>query len=302
VTVIEACDIVKSYGSVRAVDGLSLEVGAGEVFGLLGPNGAGKTTTAELLQGLQRPDSGEIRVLGYDVHRAASLVKQRIGIQLQATALYQRLTVREILELFGSFYTRALTPRDVMALVHLESKAASRVCELSGGQRQRLALGMALVNDPDVLFLDEPTTGLDPHVRCQIWDVIDAMRERGKTVLLTTHYMEEAERLCDRIALMNAGHIIAAGRPGDLVRQHFQLTALRLPAAALPIDALQRIPSVASVVVDNGVTTMYSRTVVETMMSLTSIAAQYGAELHELSVRPATLEDVVLKLTSDNAL
>jgi ABC-2 type transport system ATP-binding protein len=302
VKVIEARDVVKRYGSVLAVDGLSLDVEAGEIFGLLGPNGAGKTTTAELLEGLERPDSGEIRVLGYDMRRAASQVKQRIGIQLQATALYQRLTVLEILALFGSFYKRSLDPREVMALVHLDSKAGSRAGELSGGQRQRLALGIALVNDPDLLFLDEPTTGLDPHVRCQIWDVIEALRRRGRTVLLTTHYMEEAERLCDRIVLMNAGRIVADGRPRELVRQHFQLTALRLPATSLPADELRRIPSVASVLVDNGVTTVYSRMVGDTMLSLTAMAARHGAELCDLSVRPATLEDVVLKLTANQTL
>jgi len=298
VSAIEARAVVKRFGSTTAVAGLSLDVRAGEIFGLLGPNGAGKTTTTELLEGRQRPDSGEIRVLGFDMCRSGAGARQRIGIQLQSTALYQRLTVREIVTLFASFYDRALAPDEVIAQVHLQSKAACRVGQLSGGQRQRLALGIALVNDPDLLFLDEPTTGLDPQVRCQIWEVIEHVRKRGRTVLLTTHYMEEATRLCDRIALMNAGRIVAAGRPRDLVREHFDLTALRLPTAALPADELRRVPSVASVLVDNGTTTVYSRMVADTMLSLTAIAARHGAELRDLTVQPATLEDVVLKLTS----
>jgi len=295
--VIDARGIVKSYGSIRAVDDVSLQVDAGEILGVLGPNGAGKTTLVEVLEGLLRPDSGEVRVLGLDVRRQARAVRQRIGIQLQSTALYQRLTVREILALFASFYRRALDVRTVVALVHLEEKSGCRVNALSGGQRQRLALALALVNDPDVLFLDEPTTGLDPQVRCDIWEVIQGLRNGGKTVLMTTHYMEEAERLCDRVMLIGAGRLIASGSPGELIRQHFGLTALRLATGALPLDELRRIPSVASVVVDDGVTTMYSRTVLETMASLAALAARHQTPLSEVTVRPATLEDVVLKLT-----
>ena len=204
-------------GAVDAVNGLDLEVRAGECFGLLGPNGAGKTTTIEILEGLQTPTAGDVEVLGrrWDAH--ADALRQRIGISLQETRFAEKLSVAETLELFRSFYRRGLEPDDVMELVALNEKRRAWVGKLSGGQKQRLAVACALIGDPDLLFLDEPTTGLDPQSRRSLWDVIRGLRDRGRTILLTTHYMDEAERLCDRVAVVDHGKVIALGSPADLV-------------------------------------------------------------------------------------
>ncbi|MBK9238886.1 MAG: ABC transporter ATP-binding protein [Acidobacteria bacterium] len=207
----------KAYGDVIAVNGLNLEVPAGQCFGLLGPNGAGKTTTIEICEGLTTPDSGVVEVLGRTWARDAAALRQRLGIQLQDTQLADKLTVFETVRLFRSFYHHGPAPDDVIALVQLEEKRAARVIELSGGQKQRLALACALVGDPELLFLDEPTTGLDPQARRQLWDLIDTFRKAGKTILLTTHYMDEAERLCDDLAIMDRGQVIARGTPRGLI-------------------------------------------------------------------------------------
>src|SRR6478736_2387284 len=206
----------KRFGDVVAVDGLDLTVHAGECFGLLGPNGAGKTTTIEICEGLTAPDAGDVEVLGLRWASNAPALRQRLGIQLQDTQLSDKLTVLETLTLFRSFYAQGPHPSDLIGLVQLQEKRDARVGVLSGGQKQRLALACALVGDPDLLFLDEPTSGLDPQARRQLWDLIDEFKRAGRTILLTTHYMEEAERLCDRVAIMDHGHIIACGTPQSL--------------------------------------------------------------------------------------
>lgn len=207
----------KSYGSVVAVDGLDLEIRTGECFGLLGPNGAGKTTTIEICEGLLERDSGHLELLGMTWEKDAARLRQRLGIQLQDTQLSDKLTVTETLLLFRSFYRVRRDVVDVIALVQLEEKATSRVGTLSGGQKQRLAIACAMVGDPDLLFLDEPTTGLDPQSRRQLWSLIEEFRAMGRTILLTTHYMDEAEKLCDRVAIVDHGHIIAQGSPHELI-------------------------------------------------------------------------------------
>ncbi len=208
----------KRYGEVVAVDGLDLEVRRGECFGLLGPNGAGKTTTIEILEGLMPPDAGEVEVLGLRWGRHARALRQRLGIQLQETQLSEKLTVEETIRLFRSFYHRGPTVDEVVKLVELESKRGSRVGKLSGGQRQRLSVACALVNQPDVLFLDEPTTGLDPQSRRHLWAILLEFRSRGGTVLLTTHYMDEAQAVCDRVGIVDQGRLIAIDTPEALVR------------------------------------------------------------------------------------
>jgi ABC-2 type transport system ATP-binding protein len=212
------CDrLTKRYGALVAVDGLSLTVDRGECFGLLGPNGAGKTTTIEILEGLLKPDEGDVEVLGLRWRTDPDALRQRLGIQLQETRLAEKLTVEETLRLFRAFYDRGRSVEELLRLVELESKRASWVGKLSGGQRQRLAVACALAGAPDLLFLDEPTTGLDPQSRRQLWGVLERFRAGGGTIVLTTHYMDEAESLCDRVAVIDHGRIIAQGRPQDLI-------------------------------------------------------------------------------------
>src|SRR3954468_17800225 len=211
-------DLVKDYGTVRAVDGLNLEVQAGECFGLLGPNGAGKTTTVEILEGLLPPTSGEVELLGHNWKTDGGSLRQRLGISLQETNLADKLTVEETLRLFRSFYPAGPEVNELLELVSLTDKRKSWYAKLSGGQKQRLAVACALVGDPEILFLDEPTTGLDPQSRRQLWGLIERFKSEGRTVLLTTHYMDEAQRLCDRVAVVDKGRIIALGSPRELIQ------------------------------------------------------------------------------------
>jgi ABC-2 type transport system ATP-binding protein len=292
--------LVKRYAEVVAVDGIDLEVTSGECFGLLGPNGAGKTTTVEVLQGLLSADAGEVRVLGLDWTRDADALRQRLGSQLQETKLADKLTVRETLRLFRSFYRRGTEVDHVLEIVQLTEKRDAWVSKLSGGQRQRLAVACALVCQPDVLFLDEPTTGLDPQSRHQLWDVILKFRAGGGTVLITTHYMEEAERLCDRVAVMDHGHIIALGTPRQLIAslgaEHVVEFALS-DGVALDEGALRALPGVAAVRHDDGKTRLTVTRVHETVPSLMRLLGERGAALSELTTHHATLEDVFLSLT-----
>jgi ABC-2 type transport system ATP-binding protein len=302
---IQVDDLKKQYGEVRAADGVTFAVAAGEIFGLLGPNGAGKTTTIEGILGLRAPDSGQITVLGmaHDTQsrqsrRHSSAIKARIGAQLQTTGLSPRLTVRELVDLFGRLYPRARPSDEVIALVGLEDKARARSADLSGGQRQRLAVALALVNDPDLVLLDEPTTGLDPQARRALWDVIRDLRNAGKTVLLSTHYMEEAEQLCDRVAIMDRGRVIALDRPETLIKQHFRETAIELEAVGEPPrQRLAALPGVSQTVFENGRPTLYSTNVPRTMAGLFHLVEDGILAFQDVTVRPATLEDVFLKLT-----
>ena len=228
-------NLQKRYGDVVAVDGLSFEVRRGECYGLLGPNGAGKTTTIEILEGLLTPDGGDVEVLGHHWKTDEQQLRQRLGVQLQETQFTDKLTVEETLRLFRSFYNRGKTVEELLALVELESKRRSWVVKLSGGQKQRLSIACALAGDPDLLFLDEPTTGLDPQSRRQLWGILTRFREAGGTVLLTTHYMDEAETLCDRVAIVDHGHLIAEDTPKNLI------TALAAPKVVVHEGTLEDV-------------------------------------------------------------
>src|SRR6266545_31240 len=246
--VISVHGLVKRYGDVHAVDGIDFEVAAGEVFGLLGPNGAGKTTTVEILEGLRAPDGGQAFVLGVDVANGADSLKPRIGVSLQTAALYPKLTVVELIELFRSFYPRARPTQELIDALELGERKNAQTRELSGGQRQRLAVALALVNDPELVFLDEPTTGLDPAARRALWDLVRDLKDNGKTILLTTHYMEEAEILCDRIAIMDHGKILEMGTVDELITKRFRERAVHFDRVdALTEAELAALPEVSSV-------------------------------------------------------
>jgi ABC-2 type transport system ATP-binding protein len=288
----------KLYGDLAAVDGISFEVLKGEVFGLLGPNGAGKTTTVEVLEGLRAPDGGTVAVLGVDVVRSPDLLKPRIGVSLQNAALYPKLTVIELLELFASFYPRSRTPDELVELMDLGEKRKSRTQELSGGQRQRLSVALALIGDPELVFLDEPTTGMDPAARRALWDVITGLRDEGRTVLLTTHYLEEAEILCDRTAIIDHGKILELGTVAELVDRRFKERAVRFDAIeGLDDTRLAALPGVASFAREDGEIVLYSRDVPATIGAVLAASEELRAEPGNLAVRRATLEDVFLALT-----
>lgn len=296
--VVDVKALRKRYGDLQAVDDISFDIGRGEVFGLLGPNGAGKTTTVEIIEGLRRADAGEITLLGQNAVRNSELVKQKIGVQLQITALYPRLTVAEILGLFSSFYRRSLAVRDLVNLVGLADKTSTLSMNLSGGQQQRLSVALALVNDPEIVFLDEPTTGLDPQARHGLWDVIRGLRSNGKTVLLTTHYMEEAEQLCDRVAIVDRGKIIAIGAPADLISTYFRESVIEFePLRPLPEQVLRNLPAVRNVAVNEGGVTLYTTAVAQSIAGLLEFTNGHSNELQNLFVRHASLEDVFLRLT-----
>jgi ABC-2 type transport system ATP-binding protein len=294
-------DLRKAYKDVVAVDGLNLEVQAGECFGLLGPNGAGKTTTVEICEGLTAPDSGEVEVLGRRWSSDAAQLRQRLGIQLQDTQLSEKLTVQETVRLFRSFFRQGAGASEVIARVQLEEKQNSRVGNLSGGQKQRLALACALVGDPDLLFLDEPTTGLDPQARRQLWELIEEFKRSGRTILLTTHYMDEAERLCDRVAIMDHGKEIALGTPRELIaatcaEQMVEFTAGSV-SHMLDVPALRRIEGVREVRTENGAVLLQVAELHTSVPALLAELTRQNAPLTELRTHSATLEDVFVTLT-----
>jgi ABC-2 type transport system ATP-binding protein len=290
----------KVYQDVVAVDGLDLEIYAGECFGLLGPNGAGKTTTIEICEGLNTPDDGDVLVLGRRWGGDDRGLRELLGISLQETQFSEKLTVAETVQLFRSFYRSGPSPADVIAMVQLQEKARSRVGQLSGGQKQRLALACALVGDPELLFLDEPTTGLDPQSRRQLWDLIEAFKSDGRSILLTTHYMEEAERLCDRVAIVDHGKIIALGTPRELIAglhaEHVLEFALAGPQA-FDEHPLRGIEGVCAADRRDGTYRLQVEELHRTMPALLQELRRQGAQLAELRTHSATLEDVFVSLT-----
>lgn len=295
----------KTYKDVTAVDGLDLDVRPGECFGLLGPNGAGKTTTIEICEGLTSPDSGEVSVLGMDWSRDSTALRERLGVQLQDTQLSEKLTVLETLRLFRSFYQNGRSVDEVIALVQLGEKRNARVGTLSGGQKQRLALACAIVGDPDLLFLDEPTTGLDPQARRQVWDLITQLKETGRTIVLTTHYMEEAEQLSDRVAIIDHGRTIALGTPRELISSHCAeqvvFFALDNDSTELPASTLQAIGQKVRAVnpprpADGG----WELEVTAPHQAIPALLAELvrrNLPLAELRTHSPTLEDVFVSLT-----
>ena len=296
--VISVADLHKRYGEVQAVNGLTFEVHRGEVFGLLGPNGAGKTTTIEILEGLNKPDSGEISVLGIDPRRNAVELKERIGVQLQSAALYPNLTVVELLDLFGSFYAQARPTQELIKRFGLEERQIALTKELSGGQRQRLSVALAMVNDPELMFLDEPTTGLDPQARRALWEQIDELRTEGRTVVLTTHYMEEAEQLCDRVAVIDHGQILEIGTVNELVTRHFRERTIRFESRPELTDVrLAQLAAVRRVAREADETALYTADVPATIGELLRLTDELSLEGLDISVRRPTLEDVFLELT-----
>jgi ABC-2 type transport system ATP-binding protein len=290
----------KAYKDVVAVDGLDLEVFAGECFGLLGPNGAGKTTTIEICEGLNTPDAGEVTVLGRQWGKDDRELRERLGISLQETQFSEKLTVEETVLLFRSFYRRGPTADAVIAMVQLGEKANSRVGALSGGQKQRLALACALVGDPEFLFLDEPTTGLDPQSRRQLWGLIEGFKSAGRSILLTTHYMEEAERLCDRVAIVDHGKMIALGTPRELVaalRAEHVLEFALANNSTIDEGPLRQIEGVCAAAREDGTYRLQVDELHRAMPALLGELRRQGAQLSELRTHSATLEDVFVSLT-----
>jgi ABC-2 type transport system ATP-binding protein len=300
---IQCRDLRKTYdGKVEAVRGLNLEIQPGECFGLLGPNGAGKTTTIEILEGLSEPTSGEVSILGHSWRENEREMREWLGISLQETRLSEKLTVRETVELFASFYREPRSSDEVLEQLQLTEKADSWVGKLSGGQRQRLAVATALVCNPKILFLDEPTTGLDPQSRRQLWDIIRAFQRDGGTVLLTTHYMDEAERLCDRLAIVDHGQIIAEGSPADLIERlgghhvvEFSVSGSN--GAASANETWRGLPSVESVREDDGLVALNVKQPHLTIPALLDAIDRQGTQLQHLTTRQASLEDVFVRLT-----
>ena len=290
--------LVKDYGNVRAVNGLDLEVRSGECFGLLGPNGAGKTTTVEILEGLLEPTSGEVTLLGNTWKNDAPALRQRLGISLQETNLADKLTVEETLRLFRSFYASGPSVDELLDLVSLTDKRKAWYIKMSGGQKQRLAVACALVGDPEILFLDEPTTGLDPQSRRQLWGLIERFKSEGRTVLLTTHYMDEAQRLCDRVAVVDKGKIIALGTPRELIQSLGGTDVVEIKCdGSLDEKTLAQMPGVHSVKAHAEGLSFTVEHLHKTLPLLLAHVQQAGRTMTGLSTHHATLEDVFVSLT-----
>ncbi len=295
---IQVTDLHKNYGDVKAVDGVSFEVEDKEIFGILGPNGAGKTTTLEIIETLREADSGEIFLDGMDVRRDARKIKEIIGVQLQTTVFFDNLSVYETIDLFGSFYKTALTPDELLETVGLKEKRGNRLNELSGGQHKRVSIALALVNDPRIVFLDEPTTGLDPQVRRNIWEIVQSLREHEKTVVITSHYIEEAEFLCDRVAVMDYGKIIATGTPNELIDRYSPESNISFTMTpGVDTSVLEKVPGAMQVVASNGGYTITTNSPQETLIGIFTAAYENDAKADDVAMKRASLEDVFLKIT-----
>jgi ABC-2 type transport system ATP-binding protein len=296
--IIKVQNLVKNYGEFKAVKGIEFEVNKGEVFGLLGPNGAGKTTTLEMLVGLRKPDHGTAKIAQYDIINDLKKVKEVIGVQLQSTSLFELLTVEEILQLYASFYPKHVSIPSLIDDMLLTDKRKDRIKGLSGGQKQRLAIALALVHDPFIIFLDEPTTGLDPQARRTLWDIILRLKEKGKSIMMTTHYMDEAHVLCDRIAIMDQGQLIALDTPSELVKnlQSDRAVQFRFQSEAEDVNLLD-IAGVKQVGNQKNAFVLYTDDLQTTLTSLITLASEKQLQLMDLQTRTATLEDVFIHMT-----
>jgi ABC-2 type transport system ATP-binding protein len=298
IPVIQVEGLYKNYGAVEALRGVSFEVEEGEVFGLLGPNGAGKTSTVEILEGMRTPDRGLARVCGLDPEKSGVEFKEQIGAVLQSTSLPDKIRVKEAIELFAKFYRRHANTDDLLKRFQLEEKRTAFYSQLSGGQKQRLALAMALVNDPSVVFLDEPTAGLDPQVRREIYDIIEELKRDKKTVLLTTHYIEEAERLCDRVAIVDQGRVIALGTPRDLKHASAGTTRIEVRLTKPVADGeLARLEGVTDCRQFDGAYVMHSSRPPQTIVALVKQLEAESNELQSLEMFSPSLEDAFIELT-----
>jgi len=299
---VHARGVVKRYGALTAVDGIDLEVRRGTCVGVLGPNGAGKTTTIEMLEGLKRPDAGEISVLGLQWGRDTREIQERIGVQLQETEFQDKLTVFELLRLFRSFYRKGRDPDDVLETIGLTEKRRTHVKNLSGGQRQRLSVGCALLNEPEILFLDEPTTGLDPQARRRLWEVVESFKSEGGTVLLTTHYMEEAERLADDLVIMDHGRVIARGSPSSIIASLEAESVVQFSLGdgetrALSEEELGRLDGVLAVRYEGANVVLSVQHTQVVVAALFGLIESRGLPLEDLRTHRPTLEDVFVSLT-----
>jgi ABC-2 type transport system ATP-binding protein len=297
--IIQVKKLSKTYGTVKAVDDLSFEVMPGEIFGFLGPNGAGKTTTLSILEGLRRADGGQVSILGLDVANQTQAIKQRIGVQLQSTSLLPDLTVFEQVQLFARLYGFQPAHEEIMTLlelVGLTGKAKAFPDKLSGGQQQRLALALVLVNQPEIIFLDEPTTGLDPQSRRTLWEIIRGLRDQAKTVVLTTHYMEEAETLCDRVGIIDRGRLVALDTPGALINGLAGVASITT-TADVPLPDLHALPTITHAQRDGTHLHLQTADVVATLRSILDLAERYRVNLNDLHIKQPNLEDVFLNLT-----
>lgn len=298
-TVVMVKNLTKKYGHLIAVNDVCFSIEKGEVFGLLGPNGAGKTTTVEMIEGLRKPDSGSIEVCGIDALKEPGRIKEIIGVQLQSTTLYDKIRVKEAVELFGSYYQKSIPSSEILNEVSLTEKKDSFVSTLSGGLKQRLAMALALVNDPKVLFLDEPTTGLDPQARRNVWGIIEDLKGREKTIILTTHYMEEAEQLCQRVGIIDQGKIIAMDSPKNLIVNSGLESTVEFHSVPEESDKmLQMLASIGKIIrQDNNRFVLYTKEATRVLQEITRICGESGINLKNLTVREASLEDVFLSLT-----
>jgi ABC-2 type transport system ATP-binding protein len=292
-------NLTKRYGQLIAVNDVSFSIEKGEIFGLLGPNGAGKTTTVEMIEGLRKPDSGSIKVCDIDALKEPGRIKEIVGVQLQSTTLYDKIRVKEAIDLFAGYYHKSIPTKDILNEVSLVEKKDSYVETLSGGLKQRLAMALALINDPEVLFLDEPTTGLDPQARRNVWDIVENLKGRGKTIILTTHYMEEAEQLCRRVGIIDRGKIIAMDTPGNLITNSGLESTVEFSCAPEDVDkAFQKLSMVGKINrQDNNRFVIHTKESSRVLQEITRIFGENGINLKNITVREATLEDVFLSLT-----